>query len=799
MQGAWIRAATPWLTAAWLATGCTSERGADPSRDAGRDAGAPESAVADASFELDGSLDAASDAGLDLDASIEEPDAHRDAAPDADDALPDAQVVSVAFQPLTVRTDGGQTVALLGLTGITFLPGNRGALVWEKAGRLKHLRVEGDDLVLLGELQLSGVYDSDDCGLVSVALDPDWETNHYLFASHCTSGRFSAVVRYTFDGGDYDAVAETASPVIEAGDSTANRPWHNFGALGFFEDHSMWLLSGEKNIRAHGQDVASELGKVLRIIPRRGEELSGYDPHPGNPFAGDPELSSGANVYAWGLRSPWRGTIDRDGRLIIGDVGETHEEVNVAQQAGQNFGWSAHNGPCDEDCEGVTDPVVWWGRSSSHEYVTDDEHAGARTARVSWVGEYYPGGEDDPYDGFLDDTVLFSDTCIGFVRALQIDARGKAARDDHVGHLSGLSGAAIGPGGFLYVTSFGGCTSTRGGVRGGIYRIEPRTEEDEPVITMARPEHPLLEDPLGPLPLVLSDTGLFTDEALATASPRAFAYEPTLALWSNGSAKERYVVLPEGEQIDNRDRRAWDFPPGTLFFKTFAFATVDEPERRVETRVIRRTATGYDYHAYKWHTDGRDADLIPLAKSLGVDVQLSDEETVRHAIPSELDCRSCHESDETVVIGFDELRLSGPRGGETASQLDLLARAGLFEVAPPAPEARDAVEHDDASTREVLGYLHGNCAHCHNTSPQTMSALSLEHEVALSNIIEMPTVGSGQAAGIRVVPGSSADSVLFQAFAGEDELPGLQPMPPIGVQRIDAVAVELLRAWIDSL
>lgn len=129
-------------------------------------------------------------------------------------------------------------------------------------------------------------------------------------------------------------MAASASLVLEVGDDRATSAWHNFGALGFFDDaeQSLWLLSGEKSVGSNSQDLGTDLGAVLRIVPRRGQGSAGYDPHPDNPFAGpgaDPDASSGPNLYAWVLRSPWRGAIDHQGRIWIGDVGRHREEVNL--------------------------------------------------------------------------------------------------------------------------------------------------------------------------------------------------------------------------------------------------------------------------------------------------------------------------------------------------------------------------------------------------------------------------------------------------------------------------------------
>jgi hypothetical protein len=178
-------------------------------------------------------------------------------------------------------------------------------------------------------------------------------------------------------------------------------------------------------------------------------------------------------------------------------------------------------------------------------------------------------------------------------------------------------------------------------------------------------------------------------------------------------------------------------------------------------------------------------------------VKLASGSNLKHHIPNGFDCRTCHESNDTVIIGFDELRLNGPRSGKAGSQLSALADAGIFKQGVPSEP--DAVAHDDAQTREVLGYLHGNCAHCHNGREDAMSSLSLEHPVAFENIVAVPTQGSGQAHGVRVVPGSPETSVLFMALSGESDDDELKPMPPVGVDLIDADAVELVRSWIAAL
>ena len=91
----------------------------------------------------------------------------------------------------------------------------------------------------------------------------------------------------------------------------------------------------------------------------------------------------------------------------------------------------------------------------------------------------------------------------------------------------------------------------------------------------------------------LKDVGLFPAfPDMTQVHPRAVGFKPRHELWSNGLGKARFAILPDGQKINSSTRDAWDFPIGTLFFKTF----FQDPgaggkQRPVETRLIRRKAT----------------------------------------------------------------------------------------------------------------------------------------------------------------------------------------------------------------
>jgi len=311
------------------------------------------------------------------------------------------------------------------------------------------------------------------------------------------------------------------------------------------------------------------------------------------------------------------------------------------------------------------------------------------------------------------------------------------------------------------------------------------------------PEDALVYEPLSPLPEKLSETGVFLAlPDLNALAPEAIAYEPMWPLWSSGSEKSRVLVLPKGTQIDNTDSQAWVFPLGTLIFKTFSFPTGDGQWTPVETRLMRKEEEDWTYHVYQWNEEGTDAELVSIQKKIPVNAIGPDGEIFEHLIPNRLECRKCHESNPTRVIGFSELQLS-TSGNESPPLIEALKEGGhlLAETSDPLP----TIVHDDPLTQEVMGYMQGNCTHCHNGGEGPATSFDLRHTVMLENTLNQPTEGSGSADGIRVVPGHPEESILFVGFSGETTDQEVKMMPPLGADKMDKEAVELFRSWIESL
>jgi len=304
------------------------------------------------------------------------------------------------------------------------------------------------------------------------------------------------------------------------------------------------------------------------------------------------------------------------------------------------------------------------------------------------------------------------------------------------------------------------------------------------------PSPTLLTEPLGELPSKLSEVGLYRGPEL-DAQPPALAYEPGYPLWSDGGDKHRAIVLPAGTSIDGSDPENYVMPLGTLIFKTFAFRTPQSPDQAVpvETRLLRLKSDGWELAAWAWDDAGSDAELLDLRKAQTRDVLDDDGNVVEHAIPSRLECRQCHESSSSELLGISELQLA-----KSGSLGELLPR-----ITPRPSKPYSALPEHGPLTTSVLGYFVGNCVHCHNgIDGGAASSFDLRPDVALANLIDQPTTSSATADGIRIVPGKPDESVLYLGVKGGTALE-VKDMPPLGVALRDASAIELLSDWINAL
>lgn len=347
-------------------------------------------------------------------------------------------------------------------TDFAFLPGGEGKiLIALRAGGLRLAQIHGETLDVLGSFELPDPIESTGaCVLANVLPDPEFSQNGFVYTTYCRTMTNTRLVRYRFSE---ESGLSDSSLIFETILDEEVDYWHRFGSLGFEADgKTLWMLVGDHQVPENGQDLVTPLGSMIRILPNRKAGEGGYSIPAGNLA----ELREGASappeevhpaVFAYGLRSPWRGTRDARGRWFIGDVARAgYEEVNLLARAGQNFGWSNSEGPCEADCAGQTDPIAYYGRSADDPYALDDPDTEPVTKRVVWVGDIKPDGGADPYCGRLDDVVFFGDFYAGWVRGLRVSGKGKVTQDALFGHLPKIVAWRFGADGYAYALTLSG-------------------------------------------------------------------------------------------------------------------------------------------------------------------------------------------------------------------------------------------------------------------------------------------------------------------------------------------------------
>lgn len=291
------------------------------------------------------------------------------------------------------------------------------------------------------------------------------------------------------------------------------------------------------------------------------------------------------------------------------------------------------------------------------------------------------------------------------------------------------------------------------------------------------------------LPQRLSETGLYADLASGELAAGVLAYTPQFPLWSDGADKQRWILLPSGEQIDTTNMDDWVFPQGTKVWKQFSVGGA-----RIETRLLEKRGpndTDWISLAYVWDRDDHDAIAAPLGAI--------DARDTEHDVPAAGECRACHGGRRSFILGFSALQLAAPA---PPGQIDLdgLSEQGWL-TRPPASKP---VVPGNSVEVAALGYFHANCSHCHNqTRPERNGARCFDPDndydftlavAQLDDVHSTPTYRT--VVGGAVKPGDPDGSKLYRLMSSR----GLfRQMPPLATEQIDSVALASVRAWIEGL
>ncbi|MGW4911657.1 PQQ-dependent sugar dehydrogenase [Streptomyces sp. NPDC004270] len=253
---------------------------------------------------------------------------------------------SVTFTTKACATDGGvpSSVATLssGWTipwGTYWMPDGKTALVTERDD-FRVWKVTKDGTKTQVGTVPNAVTTNGEGGLLGVAVDPGWETNHYVYFMH-TASEGNRVVRMTYDGtklSDYKILLQGIKK---------NR-YHNGGRLLFGPDGYLYVSTGEAQTPDLAQDRNSLNGKILRMT-------TDGKAAPGNPF--------GNYVYSLGHRNPQGLAFDRNGRLWEAEFGNSSKDELNLIKPGANYGWPTCEGTCS--VAGMTNPKATWNVSEA--------------------------------------------------------------------------------------------------------------------------------------------------------------------------------------------------------------------------------------------------------------------------------------------------------------------------------------------------------------------------------------------------------------------------------------------------
>jgi uncharacterized repeat protein (TIGR01451 family) len=213
----------------------------------------------------------------------------------------------------------------------------------------------------------------DERGLLSVAFHPNYASNGYFYVNYVNTDNDTVIARYSVSATDPN-VADPASAEIILTIDQPSFPNHKGGQIQFGPEGYLYVATGDGGSAGdpgnRAQNPLELLGKMLRIDV---DAASPYAIPPDNPCVGHEE-SCRPEIWAFGLRNPWRFSFDRaTGDLFIGDVGQNRfEEINyqpASSGGGQNYGWrlmeanACFNPPADCNDGTLTLPILEYDRS----------------------------------------------------------------------------------------------------------------------------------------------------------------------------------------------------------------------------------------------------------------------------------------------------------------------------------------------------------------------------------------------------------------------------------------------------
>jgi glucose/arabinose dehydrogenase len=246
-------------------------------------------------------------------------------------------------------------------------------------------------------------------GLLGLAFPPDYATSGRFYVDFTDTSGNTVVARFRRSTGN-PLVADASTRFdflwISTGERFIRQPFanHNGGHLAFGPDGYLYVALGDggsgDDPLNNSQNPASLLGKLLRInVSVPDANPNGYVIPGDNPFVDGMPIPAFNEIWAFGVRNPWKFTFDDpsrggSGAMLIGDVGQgSYEEVDYQPPGvgGRNYGWRnregahAHIGSPAPAYQPLIDPI------SEYDHSVGNSITGGVVYRGLAMGSMYRG------------------------------------------------------------------------------------------------------------------------------------------------------------------------------------------------------------------------------------------------------------------------------------------------------------------------------------------------------------------------------------------------------------------------
>ena len=294
---------------------------------------------------------------------------------------------------------------------------NNELFIVEQRGKIIKINAIGEKEIFLDirKKVATPIFPGDERGLLGMAFHPNYKENGYFFLYYIDNDSNSIISKFQYNM-KKTKFNETILIKIEQPYSN-----HNGGQIAFGLDGYLYIGLGDggsaNDPDNNAQNLNNFLGKILRIDINNETYSIPID----NPFVEDNNALD--EIWAYGLRNPWRFSFDRlEENIIIADVGQNSwEEINIqnASLKGLNYGWSFKEGShLFKELKNeiaLVDPVFEYSSNANYGKTLAGFRQSSDVEGCSVTGGYvYSGDIEDLYGWYI-----FGDYCTGKIWGLK--------------------------------------------------------------------------------------------------------------------------------------------------------------------------------------------------------------------------------------------------------------------------------------------------------------------------------------------------------------------------------------------